>query len=188
MLNINHNMQHVVGCPTWEHWHPNRCWVQKGTWIYNLMFGVQNGYMTFQIDVWFSNMEHGFPNRCLIPHMGTLFAKSMMDFQNGNMILQIDVGCKFMHRVQTMGSNNGFKHDAMHKSGMILICCMMHSLSPPPAFPPVHPFSFQSRAPYSLLATALLALYITQLLNIYRMYSIYDDAGTNHIHCLNAIL
>ena len=160
--------------------------VQIGTWIFKSMFGFQNGYMAFQIDVWI------FQN-------GTWFSKSMLDFPHGDMICQVDVGFpKWEHVLQnrcwmsihTLGSNNGFKHDAMHKSGMILICWMMHSLSAPSAFPPVHPFSFQSCAPYSLLATALLALYITQLLNIYRIYFYiqYDDAGTNHTHCLNARL
>ena len=135
MLTIIHNMQHVVGCPTWEHSHPNRCWMSKwehgylnrcsvskmGTWLSKSMFNL------------FPKMEHGFQNRCLISHMGTWIAKSMLDFENGNMVFQIDVGCQFTHWVQTMGSNNGFKHDAMHKSGMILICWMMHSLSAPPA-------------------------------------------------------
>ena len=106
MINIIHTMQHVVECPTWEHSHPNRCWVSKwehgylnrcsfskmGTWLSKSMFN-------------FSKMEHGFPNRCWISHMGTWFAKSMLDFQNGNMVFQTDVGCQFTHWVQTMVSN-----------------------------------------------------------------------------------
>ena len=72
MLTIIHDMQHIVGCPTWEHSHPNRCWVSKwehgclnrcsvskmGTWLSKSMFDL-------------SKMEHGFPNRCWISHMGT---------------------------------------------------------------------------------------------------------------------
>ena len=160
-LNTSHNMQHVAECPTWEHSHPNRCWVSKwehgylircsvskmGTWLSESMFGV------------FSTMEHGFPNRCWISHMGTWFAKSMLNFQSGNMGFQSDVGCKFTHWVQTMGSNNGFKHDAMHKSRIILICWMMHSLSaPPPAFPPVHPFLFPVSCPVQPLGNIIAGL------------------------------
>ena len=162
--------------------------VQMGTWIFKSMFGFQNGYMAFQIDVWF------FQN-------GIWLSKSMLDFPHGSMICQVDVGFpKWEHgfpnrcwmSIHTLGSNNGFKHwvqtwcDAQVWNDIDLL----NDAFPlcPPAFPPVHPFSFQSRAPYSLLATALLALYITQLLNIYHIHFIYDDAVTNHIHCLNAIL
>ena len=151
------------------------------------MLGVQMGTWMFK-STWLSRMCTWLSKSMFDFQNGTWFPKSMFDFPNGNMVFQIDVGCQFTHGVRTKGSNNGFKHDAMHKSGMISMCWMIHSLSAPPAFPPVHPFSFQSCAPYCLLATLLLALYITQLLNIHHMYSIYDDAGTNHIHCLNAIL
>ena len=54
MLNISHDMQHVVGCPTWEHSHPNRCWVSK----------------------W----ERGYLNRCSVSKMGTWLSKSMFEF------------------------------------------------------------------------------------------------------------
>ena len=125
--------------------------------------GCPNGSMDIQIDVrfpkWvhgfpnrsliFLKMEHAFPNQCWISHMGTWVAKSMLDFQNGNMVVQIDVGCQFTHWVQTMGSNNGFKRwvqtmgsNMMHKSGMILICWMMHSLSAPARLPSSPPFLF----------------------------------------------
>ena len=98
-------MQHVVGCPTWEYSHPNRCRVSMGTWIFKSMFGFQNAYMAFQIDV------------CSSPK-GTWFDKSMLDFQHGNMICQVDVGFpKWEHgfpnrcwmSIHTLGSNNGFK-------------------------------------------------------------------------------
>ena len=85
MLNISHYMQHVVGCPTWEHSHPNRCWVSKwehgylnrfsvskmGTWLSKSMFDFPTWNMVFQIDVGFPTWENDLPSRCWISKMGT---------------------------------------------------------------------------------------------------------------------
>ena len=72
MLITSHNMQHVVGCPTWEDSHPNRCRVSK--WEH----GYLNRCSVAKMRTWlsksmfdFSKMEHGFTIRCWISHMRT---------------------------------------------------------------------------------------------------------------------
>ena len=102
--------------------------VQMGTWMF------KSAWLP-RMCTWLSKSMFDFQN-------GTWFPKSMFDFPNGNMDFQIDVGCQFTLWVQTMGSNNGFKHDAMHKSGIILMCWMIHSLSAPPRLPSSPPFLF----------------------------------------------
>ena len=147
-------MQHVVGCPTWEHSHPNRCWVSK----------------------W----GHGYLNRCSVSKMGTWFSKSMfdlsrnetlcsksmLDFPHGNMICQVDVrfpkwehGCpnRCWMSIHTLGSNNGFKQWVQTMGSNMMRCtslewywfvewCIPSAPTPPHAFPPVHPF-LSSRVP-----------------------------------------
>ena len=107
MLNISHTMQHVVGCPTWEDSHPNRCRVSK--WEH----GHLNRCSVSKMRTWFSNsmfhlfpkMEHGLTNRCWISNMGTCFAKSMLDFQKWEHGFQN----RCWMSTHTLGSNNGFK-------------------------------------------------------------------------------
>ena len=135
-------MQHVVGCPTCGYRHPNRCWVSK--WEHGCLdrHGFPECVHGFPNPCLISKTEHGFPNRCLIS-------------QNGNMVFQIDVGCQFTRWVQTMGSNNGFKHNAMHKSGIILVCWMIHSLSAPPRLPSSPPFFFPVVCPLQPLGNSI---------------------------------
>ena len=106
MLIISHNMQHVVGCPTWEHSHPDRCWVSK--WEHEYLYRCSVSKM----GTWLSKSMFDFSQN------GTCFAKSMLDFPHGNMICQVDVGfLKWEHgcpkrcwmSIHTLGSNNGFK-------------------------------------------------------------------------------
>ena len=134
--------------------------VQMGTWIFKSMFGFQNGYMAFQIDLWlfpkgnmifqvdvgFPKWEHDLPSRCWISQMGRWLSKSMLDVNS-------HIG--FKQWVQTMGSNNGFKHDAMHKPGIILMCWMIHSLSAPPRLPSSPPFLFPVVCPLQPLGNSI---------------------------------
>ena len=104
---ISHKMQHVVGCPTWEHSHPNRCWVSK--WEH----GYSNRCSVSKMGTWLSKSTF-----YLIFQNGTWFSTSMLDFPHGNMICQVDVGFPKWERgvpnrcwmsIHTLGSNNGFK-------------------------------------------------------------------------------
>ena len=114
----------------------------------------------------FPNLVHDFPNWCWISNTGTRLSKLMLDFQNGNMAIQvqnwnmvsqIDVGCQYTHGVQTMDSS-------MVRCTSLEWYCLF---SLPPHLPSSPPFLFPVACPVacskSRLGVEILCVHINDV-------------------------
>ena len=97
------------------------CWISQ--WFVNMDVGFQHVDMVFHMDVGLSKWMLDVPQELLTWGL---------DFHNGDMVFY--VGCQYTlvqtnrcwMSMHTLLSNKGFKHNATHKSGMML--CMVYMM------------------------------------------------------------